>query len=98
MKKIIFAFFICFFSFSAFALLSVDVTGANAEPMPIAIVDFSGDEYAEDIRQIVIENLESSGFFRVVDKSAYIQKMDSMTELPVFSDWQAINVQALLLW
>lgn len=81
---------------SARAELKIDITGAHFEPMPIAIAEFSGEEKARQIRQIIANDLESSGLFRVIDKDAYIQKMTSVNETPSFADWQTINAQALL--
>lgn len=96
MKKIFLSLFFVLFSFTAFAELKIDITGGQFEPMPIAIADFSGVRKAEDVRQIVVDDLESSGLFRVINKDAYIQKMQNVNETPNFSDWQAINAQALL--
>lgn len=96
MKKIFLSLFFVLFSFTAFAELKIDITGGQFEPMPIAIADFSGVRKAEDVRQIVVDDLESSGLFRVINKDAYIQKIQNVNETPNFSDWQAINAQALL--
>ena len=83
-------------SVPAKAALRIDITGGHNEPMPIAIAEFTGIRKAEDIRQIIIDNLETSGLFRVIDKNAYIQKMQDVQETPRFLDWQALNAQALL--
>ncbi len=96
MKKIILILLGIFVAFSARAELKIDITGGQSEPMPIAIAEFSGVRKAQDVRQIIVDNLESSGLFRVIDKDAYIQKMQDVNETPRFADWQAINAQALL--
>ena len=95
MLTILFFLMLCF-SFSVRAELKIDITGAHNEPMPIAIAEFTGARRADDIRQIIINNLERSGLFRVINNEAYIQKIENVQETPRFLDWQAINAQALL--
>ncbi len=96
MKKIILILCAICFAFGAKADLNIDITGGRSEPMPIAITDFTGPRKAADIRQIVQDDLESSGLFRVIDKNAYIQNIGNVNETPDFVNWQAINAQALL--
>ncbi|MBP5534579.1 MAG: Tol-Pal system protein TolB [Alphaproteobacteria bacterium] len=97
MKKVYLFLFIFLFSFDVFADLKIDITGGHSEPMPIAITDFSGVRRANDVRQILVDDLESSGLFRVINKDAYIQKIKDVNETPNFVDWQTINAQALLV-
>ena len=96
MKKFILILLMVLLSVPAKAALKIDITGGHNEPMPIAISEFRGIRKAEDIRQIIVDNLEASGLFRVIDKNAYIQKMQDVQETPRFLDWQALNAQALL--
>ena len=97
MKKFCLFLIFCLFSFNANADLKIDITGGHSEPMPIAVAEFTGVRRAEDIRQILVDDLESSGLFRVINKNAYIQKIKNVNENPHFLDWQAINAQALLV-
>ncbi|MBO7332921.1 MAG: Tol-Pal system protein TolB [Alphaproteobacteria bacterium] len=96
MKKIILLILFALYAFSVRAELKIDITGARSEPIPVAISEFTGVSKADEIRKIIINNLEGSGLFRVIDKNAYIQKLQNIEENPVFSEWQAINAQALL--
>ncbi len=102
MKKIILALIFVFSSvFSANAELKIDVVGAQKDPIPLAIPDFGGESYStrsmgDDIRHVIISDLERSGLFAVINDNAYIQELPSMTVLPNFIDWQAINSQALI--
>lgn len=93
MKQVI-CFLMMFFPFICRAELKIDVNGAGAEPVPVAIPAFLGDE--NNLSEIVISDLEKTGLFRVVNPDAYIQKFQSFEEKPTFADWQAINTQALL--
>ncbi len=77
--------------------LKIDVSGGVSEPTPIAIPYFTGDsDLTEKIADIVVADLERSGLFRLVNREAYIQKIDDVNTKPTFSDWQAIQAQALL--
>lgn len=96
MKKFILTLLMILFSFQTLAALKIDITGGHNEPMPIAISEFTGIQKANDIRQIIIDNLQKSGLFRVIDKDAYIQKIQNVQETPRFLDWQTVNAQALL--
>lgn len=102
MKK--FSFFcllVSLFASTARAELMIDVNGAMRDPMPIAIAEMissGGDaaSYGEQIREVVIADLERSGLFRVISAQSYIQKFKSIDEMPSFTDWQAINALALV--
>ncbi|MBR1648728.1 MAG: Tol-Pal system protein TolB [Alphaproteobacteria bacterium] len=90
-----------FYSASAKAELMIDVNGAMRDPMPIAIAEMvatGGDaqSYGNQIREVVIADLERSGLFRVISAQSYIQKFKSIDEMPTFTDWQAINALALV--
>lgn len=96
-----FCLFLSLFANSANAELMIDVNGAMRDPMPVAIADMvsSSNEaatYGEQIREVVIADLERSGLFRVISRQSYIQKFKSIDEMPTFSDWQAINALALV--
>ncbi len=85
----------------AWAVLKIDITRGNVDPLPIAITDF----YAEDsetrrvgaeIGQVIANNLERSGLFRALDRGAFIQSPEAMQVRPRFGDWRVINAQALV--
>lgn len=83
------------------AELQIDVTGAMRDPMPIAFPEmihngFFVGQFGEKIRNVVIADLERSGLFKIIDPNSYIQEFKSMSEEPKFTDWQAINAQALV--
>jgi TolB protein len=85
----------------AFALLQIDITRGNVEPLPIALTDFVGNSPAEfDVGrrmvQVVSANLQRSGLFRPIDPSAFIEKPQAMGPRPRFGDWRIVNAQALV--
>ncbi len=81
--------------------LRIDITQGVVEPMPIAIIDFTGDDpetkrLGRDIAGVVAADLERSGLFSLVDRNAFIEDNVSMDTLPRFGDWRVINAEALV--
>ena len=97
MKKILHLLILCLFAWNVQAELNIDISGGKTEPMPIAVAEFTGAPKASELREIVKNDLESSGLFRVIDKDAYLQKISNVSEVPDFQNWQAINAQALVV-
>src|ERR1700681_727700 len=82
------------------AVLRLDVTQGNVQPVPIAVPDFlpatPGDaEPARNVTQIITANLARSGLFAPIDQAAYIEKIADIDVPPRFPDWRAIGAQAL---
>ncbi len=48
------------------------------------------------ITALVVQDLNSSGLFREVSKAKYISQITSFASPVQYSDWKAINVQALV--
>ena len=83
------------------AELRIDITRGVVEPLPIAVTDFIGEEQREaalgrDISGVVAADLQRSGLFRPIDRSAFIQSAESMETVPRFGDWRVLNAQALV--
>jgi TolB protein len=84
------------------AVLRLDVTQGNVQPMPIAIPEFlasnPGDvEMARTVTQVITNNLGRSGLFAPIDPAAYIERIANFDAVPRFPDWRAINAQALVV-
>ncbi|MCG6857655.1 MAG: Tol-Pal system beta propeller repeat protein TolB [Salaquimonas sp.] len=86
----------CFFAGPARALVEIDITKGNVEPLPIAIAEFDGEDVARDIASVVEDDLRNSGLFRPIEKTAFIDKNASIDGIPRFEDWRLINAQALV--
>ena len=89
------------FALPARAELSIDVSGAMRDPMPIALPEVIHDGFfigqqGEKIRKVIKADLERSGLFEIIDEDSYIQDFSSMTQEPAFTDWKAIKSQALV--
>jgi TolB protein len=83
------------------AVLKLDVTQGNIQPIPIAIPDFvtvatQDPGLGRGVGQIIAANLQRSGFFLPIDQAAYIQKGLSVDDVPRYPDWRQINAQALV--
>ncbi len=85
----------------AHALLEIDITQGNVEPLAIAISDFVGGTAEEamiggDVAKVVTNNLSRSGLFRPLDPRSFIEKTTDPNATPRFGDWRIINAQALV--
>ena len=70
------------------------------EPMPIAVPRFIDEggagDYASAISDVVISDLQGTGFFTNIGEAAYISKITSFDGGIAFEDWKAINAQVLV--
>jgi TolB protein len=80
---------------AARADIVVDVNQGAIQPLPIAITPFKGDHGAE-IAQVVSADLERSGYFKIVDPAAFVEKDLDVNVQPKFESWTVIGAQALL--
>ena len=110
MKKIIsiFCFYFLFFNIKSFALIEVDITRGNLDPLPIAVsplhVDIKSENYkdlkikelGENISAIIEKNFKNTGLFNPLKKDAFVQKPDIAHLKPRFEDWRLIKAQALI--
>ena len=83
------------------AVVRLDITEGNFQPLPIAIPKFIGgaagdDDTAAGVTQIITANLQRSGLFAPIDPAAYIETITSVDSVPRFPDWRSINAQALV--
>ncbi|WP_313953439.1 Tol-Pal system beta propeller repeat protein TolB [Accumulibacter sp.] len=82
-----------FLHLPAHAQLTIEITGAGANRIPIAIAEFGGDPGASRIvTSVVRADLERSGLFKMVDSGG-----GPMTEAssPVYDEWKNRGADAL---
>ena len=109
MKKILLTLVIHFFYFQSLqALIEVDITRGNLDPLPIAVsplhVDVKSEnidnlkvkELGNDISKIIETNFKNTGLFNPLKKDAFVQKPDIAHLKPRFEDWRLIKAQALV--
>ena len=94
----------------AFALIEVDITRGNLNPLPVAVsplaIDKSSKEnfkkilkkenLGSEISMIVENNLKQSGLFNPLNKEAFLQEAEIANLKPRFEDWNLIKAQALV--
>jgi TolB protein len=78
------------------AELRVDVTRGNAQPLPIAVTDFQGDQIGAQISEVINNNLRRSGLFNPINPNSFIERNIDINATPRFADWRAINGQAVV--
>ena len=102
LKRILIIFVFLSFVSQTKAELKIDITSGYSEPTPIGIIEFistSPEEkmVSKQVSNLIKDDLERSGLFRVIDPKAYIQKISTINIQPRFSDWKIINAQALIV-
>ena len=80
---------------TASAVLNIEIIGAGAHQIPVAIVPFGGDvALGLSIHAVVVSDLQRSGLFRVVDPAGQLPHEISEVSYP---DWQTRGVEALAI-
>ncbi len=83
------------------APLRIKITEGVVEPLPFAAPSFiaenaAGAEYAKVLADVIAQDLTGSGLFRAIPEAAHISKITSFASPVQYSDWKAINAQALI--
>ena len=111
MKKItLMTLLLVLFPLKLYALIEVDITRGNLNPLPIAVSalysdketteslkkDIKVDQIGEQISEVIENNLRATGLFNPLEKKAFLQKPDVAHLKPRFEDWSLIKAQALI--
>ena len=88
------------YSFKAFSL-ELTINQGTIKPTPIAITDLyainnNTTKIGKNISMVVSNNLERSGLFIPINKKAFIQNNESLSNQPRFEDWKVIKAQHLV--
>lgn len=86
----------------ASAQLRIDITEGVAEPLPIAVPDFIGQDAQEqrvgaDISGVITNNLERSRLFVAKNPASFLETIEDARVLPRFQDWRVIGAEALVV-
>src|SRR5882757_7326778 len=81
----------------AHAQLTIDMTRPSFEPVPIAIVDFSGDRVGTDMATVIRNDLQNSGLFRSIPPGSFIQRDIDPNQPPRFPDWRGIGAAGVVV-
>ena len=110
MKKFLLIILFIVLPIKSYALIEVDITRGNLNPLPIAVSPLSIDENSRknfekilkkknigsEISSVVEKNLKTSGLFNPLNKDAFLQAPDIANLKPRFEDWNLIKAQALI--
>ena len=111
MKKLILVIlYIFIFNSPAIALIEVDITRGNLNPLPIAVSPLYVESGSKDIKQgdkiiksigeeiskVIEVNFKRSGLFNPLKKDSFVQNPDIAHLKPRFEDWRLIKAQALV--
>ncbi|MBD8876873.1 Tol-Pal system beta propeller repeat protein TolB [Roseibium polysiphoniae] len=84
----------------ALALIEIDVTQGQIEPMPVALPSFGAEggdpKLSQDMTAVIAADLKRSGLFNPLDPASFIQKNMNVNTTPRFGDWRTIGAQALV--
>ena len=110
MKKLFILLILLILPINSYALIEVDITRGNLDPLPVAVSPLSIDENSKkqfkdildkedvgaEISNVVENNLRTSGLFNPLNKDAFLQAPDIANLKPRFEDWNLIKAQALI--
>ena len=112
MKKLLLI-IICLFIFNSkvFAVVEIDITRGNLDPLPVAVSPLHIESGSKDIQQqdgkiiknvgeeiakVIEVNFKRSGLFNPLKKESFVQNPDIAHVKPRFEDWRLIKAQALV--
>ena len=80
---------------------AIDVNGARANPIPIAVPDrvgFDGNsgQVGRDIAQVITNDLGNCGLFRPLPPASFVNAAPGQNDVPNFQNWGAVGAQALV--
>ena len=83
------------------APLRIEITDGIIEPLPFAVPDFiaadaAATQVAAQISRVIAEDLSGTGLFREVPRAAFISSFTDFSAPVNYTDWKAINAQALI--
>ncbi len=111
MKKLLLVIsYFLLFSVTAKAVVEIDITRGNLDPLPIAVsplhlesgsIDIKKDNkiiknVGEEISKIIEVNFKRSGLFNPLKKESFVQEPEIAHVKPRFEDWRLIKAQALV--
>jgi TolB protein len=82
---------------TAHAQLTIDMTKPSFDPVPIAIVDFGGDNVGAEMAGVIRNDLQNSGLFRSIPPGSFIERNVSASAAPRFPDWRSVGATGLVV-
>jgi TolB protein len=84
---------------SALAQLSGRQTEGQLSPLPIAVPEFLSQDpkLGADIANVLAADLDNCGLIKVLDRRAYIERIQNVNVAPNFANWRTIGAEALVV-
>ncbi|WP_298430049.1 Tol-Pal system beta propeller repeat protein TolB [uncultured Jannaschia sp.] len=81
--------------------LRITITDGVIEPLPVAIPTFvarnaAAADLSQDITRVIAADLVNTGLFREIPQDAHISRIGNFDSPVQWSDWKAVNAQALI--
>ncbi|MEO0682074.1 MAG: Tol-Pal system beta propeller repeat protein TolB [Pseudomonadota bacterium] len=79
--------------------LRIEITEGVIEPIPMALPRLQASPetavLAEEVRRVIVADLEGSGIVRIIDEAAYLTGGGAVDARPDLENWRVINAEAL---
>ncbi|MFV0251012.1 MAG: Tol-Pal system beta propeller repeat protein TolB [Rickettsia aeschlimannii] len=101
MRNIIYFILSLLFSFTSYALETINIEHGRADPTPIAVNKFDADNSAADVLghdmvKVISNDLKLSGLFRPISAASFIEEKTGIEYKPLFAAWRQINASLLV--
>ena len=88
---------LCMLTSMAHANLTIEITRGNERALPIGVVPFEqANNLPEDVAQIIQDDLERSGYFDPLQRSAMFEQPTRADEV-AFGPWRSLDVRYLVV-
>jgi len=88
---------LCLLSSTAYANLTIEITSGSDRALPIGVVPFEqASELSEDVAQIIQDDLQRSGYFDPLERSAMFEQPTRADEVE-FGPWRSLDVRYLVV-
>ncbi|MBE0490375.1 MAG: Tol-Pal system protein TolB [Halomonas sp.] len=85
------------FSGLAQANLTIEITRGSDRATPVAVVPFAGgDDFPEDVAQVIHDNLERSGYFDPLPRRQMLDRPSESDEVR-YGNWRSLDVRYLVV-
>jgi len=94
LKRAVSALLLLALSLAAHAQLTIEITGAGANRIPVSIADFAGEPgVSRAVAMVIRADLERSGLFKMVEAGAPLAENAAVN----FGDWKSRGADALVV-
>ena len=88
---------LCLLSSTAHANLTIEITRGSDQALPIGVVPFEqASSLSEDVAQIIQDDLQRSGYFAPLERSAMFEQPTRPEEV-AFGPWRSLDVRYLVV-